>query len=313
MWDRYARGVETHIGLLMSHDLRFNIIIKRELNLSELENIDAVLISASITDSKENIASRKTIVYQTLIDPAVARIEGEKNKHKLFNKFLFKLNTPAEIEFVSTEKYYEPYITISGKYSIDYYRKCSYAVTVDKKVTEVILFDHTFMPKKNSNSTLSESSIKVEGEERLIKEEGAFLFLNRNGQESKLSEFPPAPSEENPQELIKSFKMPEIAPNLDLDIIRKKILKRPNDINRIVTEMFEIDARSVIYRPIFKVTYKCSRIGEEAHLEFDGVTSKMIGQNPNIFYRAIRFTVKKIKRLSIRAINLFKPVNTSQS
>ena len=79
--------------------------------MTELACTPEIVISASIPDSKECIASRNTIVYQTLIDPTVARIAGEKNKHKLFNKFLFKLNNPSEIEFVSTEKYYEPYIT----------------------------------------------------------------------------------------------------------------------------------------------------------------------------------------------------------
>jgi hypothetical protein len=265
--------------------------------LSELACVDAAVTSALITDTKENIASRRTIVYQTLIDPTVVRIACEKNKNKLFNKFLFKLNNPAEIEFVSIEKYYEPYASVSGKYLIDYYRKCSYAVEVDKEVTEVILFDQTFLPKQTSKATASGSSIRLAGEERLIKETKAFLLLNRNGQESKLSEFPSAPSEQNPQELIRSFKMPEIAPNMDVEAIRKKIVKRPNDINRIVNEVLEIDERSVIYTPIFKVTYKCPRIGKEAYLKFDGVTSKLIRQNENVFSTTINAFITKLKRL----------------
>jgi hypothetical protein len=264
--------------------------------MSELENVVGTVISSSSADSKENISSRRTIVYRTLIDPAIAGIEGEKNKHKLFNKFLFKLNTPSEIEYVSTEKYYEPYVTVSGKYSIDYYRKCSYAVRVDKEVTEVILFDNTLIPKQVSNSTTSERGIKVEGEERLVKEAGIFLFLNKKGQESDINEFPPAPSEENPQELIQRFKMPEIAPNMDVDVIRKRILRQPNDINRIVTEMFEIPERYVIYRPIFKVKYKCPKIGKEAYLEFDGVTSKLIRQKKNIFLVAFEKVTKTLKK-----------------
>ena len=263
--------------------------------MSELANVKEIVISALATDNKENIASRRTIVYQTLIDPTVARIAGEKNKHKLFSKFLFQLNNPAEIEFVSIEKYYEPYMTVNGRYLIDYYRKCAYTVRIDKAVTEVILLNQTFLPEQASNSTVSGQIIKLEGEERLIKETKAFLLLNRNGQESKLSSFPSAPSEKNTQELFESYRMPEISPNMDIVVIRKKILQRPNDINRVVNEVFEINERSVIYTPIFRLTYKCPRIGKEAYLEFDGVTSKLIKQKENIFVAAIGTTLTKLK------------------
>jgi len=153
------------------------------------------------------------------------------------------------------------------------------------------------MPTQGLNSTASEGSIKLEGEERLIRNAKAFLFLNRNGQDSKLSEFPSAPSEKNPQERIESFKMPEIPPNMDIEAIRKRIAQRPGDVNRIVNEVFEIDGRSVIYRPIFKVTYKCAKVGKEDSLEIDGVTSKLIRQNENFLSATVRAVMKKLKRL----------------
>jgi len=264
--------------------------------MSELTFAEEVAPSTLDTSTNENIAERRTIVYQTLIDPAVVRIEGEKIKNKLFKKFLFKLSTPEEIEIASIEKYYEPFIVVSGKHLIDYYRKCAYAVRVDKEAKEVILFDHTFIPGQASNAAVNESSIRLEGEERLVKETRAFIILNRNGQDLKLSEFPSAPSEKNPQELVKSFKMPEIAPSMDVEVIRKRIAQRPNDINRIVNEVLEIDERSLIYTPRFKLTYKCPRIGKEAYLEFDGITSKLIQQNKNVFSVAINAVMSKLKR-----------------
>ena len=254
--------------------------------MSELAFVEGIVTSAVVATAKENIVARRTIVYETLIDPAVVRISGEKVKHKLFKKFLFSLNNPEEIRFVSIEKYYEPYMVISGKYFIDYYRRCAYMVKVNKEVKEVILFNNKFTPEQTSNSQ-GEHSIRLEGEERIAKESRAFLTLNKNGQDSKLNEIPSAPSEKNPQELITSFKMPEIAPDIDVQIIRTRIAQRPNDVNRIVDEVFEIDERSVIYAPRFKLTYRCPRIGKEAYLEFDGVTSKQIQQSENIFSKAI--------------------------
>ena len=263
--------------------------------MSELSLADEVATSALITSTNENIAERRTIVYQTLIDPAVVRIEGEKIKNKLFKKFLFKLSTPEEIEIASIEKYYEPYAVISGRYFIDYFRKCAYSVRVDRQAKEVILFGHTFTPRQ-SYSSVNESSIKLEGEERLVKETRAFVILDRTGKDSKLSEFPSAPSEKNSQVLIKSFKMPEIDSCIDVAVMRKRIVQRPDGVNRIVSEEFEIDERSLIYTPRFKLTYKCARLGKEAYMDFDAVTSKWIREDENIFSAAINVIRSTLKR-----------------
>ena len=255
--------------------------MRADLDLTQSSIVEEATPVAVLTATiKEKIAERKTIVYQTLIDPTVVRIEGEKAKSKLFRRFLFKLNTPEEIQFSYIEKYYEPFIVVSGKYLIDYYRKCVYSVKVNKEAKEVILLEHTFRPAQNFSSD-AESIISLKGEERLVKETRNFLILNRYGQDSKLNEFPSAPSEDNPQKLIKSYKMPEVAPDIDLEVIRKRITQRPNDISRIVDEELEIDERSVIYAPRFKVTYRCPRIGKEDYLEFDGVTLKQIKHREN--------------------------------
>ncbi len=242
-----------------------------------------VLSSSSSATLNESIAVRRTIVYQTLMDPATARIEGEKRKNKLFNRFLFKLNSPEEIEFASMEKYYEPFIVVSGRYLIDYYRGCAYLVRVDKNAKEVILFGHKIKPAQTSHSSLSESNIRLEGEERIVRETRAFLILNRYGEDTKLSEFPSAPSEDNPQKIVKSFNLPEIASDIDLNTARQRLVEHPVGIRRIVNEEFEIDQRSVIYTPRFRLKYKCTRIGKEAYMEFDGITLKQIKQHEGIF------------------------------
>ncbi len=262
----------------------------------ELSNINEIEISSSVSEPNEHVASRKTIVYKTPIDPAVIRVEGEKNKHKLFKRYLLKLENPNEIEYVSTKKYYEPFLTVSGKYSIDYYRTCAYRVTIDKDVTEVVLFNNTFLPKQGPNFR-NESHIKLEGEERLYKINHAFLFLNKNGQQLRLSEFPPAVSEENPEDLVKSFGMPELPNEMDLEAISKRIKLRPFDVKRIVSEQFDVDERSVIYRPIYRVTYRCSKLGKEASLEFDGITAKIIKQNENALSAAFKGVIFKVKQV----------------
>ncbi len=264
--------------------------------MTELTFAEITPTTASFNPPKESIIARRTIVYQTLMDPAIVRIAGEKAKTKLFNRFLFKLSNPEEIEFVSIEKYYEPYIIVSGRHLIDYYQKSAYSLRVDKDAKEVILLGRTFTPLQTSFSSDSEGVVKLEGEERLIKETRGFFILDKYGQDSKLSQFPSAPSEENPQKLIKLFKMPDIGPEIELDAVQRRIIHRPNNLSRIVNEEVEVDERSVVYTPRFKLTYRCPRIGKEATMIFDGVTLERIRQNESVLHIATDNVIAAIGR-----------------
>jgi len=228
----------------------------------------------------EEIVERKTIVYKTLVDAVVIKVAGEKLKNKLFVRFGFLKSKPGEIEFVSIDKYYEPYILINGKYTIDYYRKCVYAVNVDHKVREVIILNKKFKPEQTRNAARGYKVIKLEGEERLLYEDKASLILDKSGHEVPFEEFPSAPSEENPEKMLTELgekaKKLEIAPNADVDIIRSRIVKRPKNIKRIVHELFEVDERALIYTPIYRVLFKNVKTGEVKAIDFDGVTSKRI-------------------------------------
>lgn len=261
--------------------------------LTETTDAEQIVISAQIETQKEipnpesktpdsqfrkeNIVSRKTIVYETRIDPTVIRLAGEKVKHHLFTKFGLLRPKPEEIQFVSIDKYYQPYIVINGKYSIDYYRKCMYTVKVDEEVKEVFLLNNKFMPEHAEDSSgFKFSRIKLEGEERIVNEAKAFLILNDQGQDTTLKSLPAAPSEKNPQELIEKNGLKEFDQNIDVDFLQQRIAKRPNNVNRIVSENFEVTERSVIYAPRYKLKYANPKTGQERTVEFDGVTSQRI-------------------------------------
>jgi len=248
-----------------------------DLRLTEAVSNEKTVISTETIPSCDKVAERKTIVYETRIDPTVIKVTGEKLKAQLFTRFGFMKPKPEDIRLISIDKYYEPYMVISGKYVIDYYRRCAYAVKVDKKVLEVILLNHKFEPKQPKDSSGKDHNvIKLEGEERLINEVKASLILDRSGQEATLKKLPSAPSERNPKKILAAFGVKEIAPDADLDIIRSKILKRPKDINRLVNELFEVNERAVIYTPRFRVLYRNVKTGEEKTMEFDGVTAERI-------------------------------------
>ena len=240
--------------------------------MTQTMNTEPVVISAETPTIKENIVERKTIVYEANIDPTVIRVSGEKLKQQLFTRFgLFKPKAD-EIQFISLDKYYEPYIVISGKYFIDYYRKCTYVFKVDEAVKEVVLLDHKFMPEISKSSKI----IKLLGEERIVKNAKAFLILDKNGKDATVENLPSAPSEKKPEKVLAEFGIEELAKQEDVNFVRERIAKRPKDVSRIVEEVFDITDRSVIYTPRFKLLFRNLKTGEEKTMIIDGVTSKKL-------------------------------------
>lgn len=247
------------------------------IGLTESVSDEKIVISSGAMPSSEKIADRNTIVYETRIEQNVIETIGEKLKAQLFTRFGFMKPKPDEIQLVSIDKYYEPYIMISGRYVIDYYRKCAYTVNVDNKVQEVIISNQKYKPNQPPDSPAKERSlIKLQGEERLMTEIKASLILDRFGQEVAPKELSSAPSEKNPKEILTAFGVKEIALDADLDIIRSKILKRPKDINRLVIELFEVNERAIVYTPRYRALYTNVRTGEGKAVEFDGVTAQRV-------------------------------------
>jgi hypothetical protein len=240
--------------------------------LTEPVIAEPVVITAEAPSTRENIVKRKTIVYEAHIDPTVIRVSGEKLKKQLFTRFGFLKPKSDEIQFVSLDKYYEPYIVISGKYFIDYFRKCTYIFKVDEGVREVVLLDNKFVPENSRSNRI----VKLHGEERLINEAKAFLILDKSGRDSNADNLPSAPSEKKPEKVIEEFGIEELPEEADINFIKDRIAKRPKDMCRIVEEIFEITERSVIYTPRYKLLFRNLRTGEEKILVLDGITSRRI-------------------------------------
>jgi uncharacterized protein YnzC (UPF0291/DUF896 family) len=245
--------------------------------LTETISSEEVAVCTDAVPSNEKIAERKTIVYETRIDPTVIKMAGEKLKDQLFIRYGFLKPKPNEIQFVAIDKYYEPYMVISGKYCIDYYRKCAYTVNVNKDVLEVILLDHKFVSEQEMDrSAPDHNAIKLQGEERLKIDAKASVILDKTGQDVTLEKLPSAPSEKNPKKTLAAFGVEEIAPDTDVKMIRSRVVTRPNDIKRLVNELFEVDERAIIYTPRFKVTFCNIKTGEQRTVEFDGVTAEKL-------------------------------------
>jgi len=262
--------------------------------LTQTVSDEKIVITTENATAKENIVSRKTIVYETLIDPTVIRVASEKLKTQLFAKFGMLKPKPEEIQFVSIDKYYEPYIVVSGAYSIDYYRKCIYTVRIDNAVLEVILLNNKILPDR-AGSVKEGNTIRLEGEERLVNEvKGSFIF-DRYGRDATLEKLPSAPSEKNPKKVIAKFAIEEVAKNADVDFVRNRLVKRPDEVKRVVNEVFEVGERVVIYTPQFRILYKSVKTKEERAIEFDGVTSERVQQSQGAFSQSLRVIKSHLK------------------
>lgn len=229
----------------------------------------------------EKIAKRKTIVYKSRVDPTIVKLTAEKMKSKLFVKFGFSKPRPEEIRVVSVDKYYEPYVLIDGKYSVDYYKKRVHTLDVDERTEDVRILGETFKPESLVTPTgETRKVVKLEAEERASYEEKAYVILDKTGREIPPDQVPSAPSEDHPHKIMKEFGKKsgkvKIPPRKGVQIVKSKIVKRPSDADVIENELFQISEHAVIYSPIYEITFRNVKTGEEKIIKIDGVTAKII-------------------------------------
>jgi len=239
-------------------------------------------LAQSVDAAEERIAERKTVVYKTLVDPTTVKLTGEKEKIKLFTKMGFLKPKPEEIQCESIEKYYEPYIVVNGKYTIDYYRGHIYTLEVDEDVQELVIFGQVLKPEAPRLAKVrgGGKAVKLETEQRLLHEATIYLILDKEGREVKLKRLPSAPSEEKPEKVLaehgERVRQLKVPPERAIRTVRSKIVRKPSDAERITRELFEVSEYAVVYTPVYEAAYKNTKTGKTRVLRVDGVTCKVI-------------------------------------
>ncbi|MCJ7721996.1 hypothetical protein MUO98_06290 [Candidatus Bathyarchaeota archaeon] len=232
----------------------------------------------------EKISKQKIIVYKSRVDPTIVKLTAEKMKSKLFTKTTFSKNRSNEVRVVSVDKYYEPYILIDANYSIKYFKKRVYVLSVDAETEEVKISGESYKPEiDDSPSAGAEESrkvIKLETEIWSSYKDKAYLVLDRAGQEIPPDQIPAAPSEDNPEKILKEFskKTESIqgSPQKEIDLVKSRIVKRPSDMAKIEDELFQVSEHAMIYSPVYEIIFRNVGTGEEKLIKIDGVTAKII-------------------------------------
>jgi len=226
----------------------------------------------------EKIVARKVIVYKTQVDSTIVKLAAEKVKDRVFRRFGF-LRPPADqIRQVSFEKDYEPFFVVEGKYTIDYYRGRTYTIPIDANAQEIILLNQTLKPEPTKERRQNRA-IQIEGEERLIHEGKAYLVLDVKGREVSPKRVPSAPQEEHPKKILAEYESArklDFDPNKEVEVLKSKIARRPQEIKRIVDELFVVSDRAVIFVPIYRVRFQNVKTGEQKTVKFDGGTAQII-------------------------------------
>jgi cytoskeletal protein CcmA (bactofilin family) len=233
-----------------------------------------------ITVLPQKIVDRRIIFLKSRLDPTMARLLGEKVKGKFFTRLRFLKPKPEEIRLISIDKYYEPYVLVSGKYAIDYCRKHIYSVNVDKNAREVAFFDRKFKPEPLSQPPDGAQVIKLDGVEFFHHEDEASFVLDKIGREIDPEQLPCAPSEKwTVEELTRTgikFEEVKISLEEEIEFLRSRIANRPSDVGEIIREMFEVSERVLIYCPMYQLTCRNVKTGKEAIAKIDGTTGKAV-------------------------------------
>ena len=225
----------------------------------------------------QKVVDRKTAILKSRLNPEKARLIGEDQKTNLFVKFGFLKPRSDDSSLVGLSKYYEPFIIIGGKYSIDYCKKHMFEIKADNQVQNVFFggAEFKFEPLNAGNAS---KVLRLVGEEHSHYENETYFILDRLMREVKPENVPLAPFEdemENPDNFDADFRKPQISLEEEIDFLRSKIVKRPSDADTIIKENFEITDRVIIYNPIYELSFQNVKNAKEVTVLIDGITGKL--------------------------------------
>ncbi len=235
-----------------------------------------------------NMVKRKTIVLKPRFDENVINLLAEKLIKKLFTRMgVFRPN-PSELKLTSVEKYYERYLVIRGKYFFDHCKSLVYNLKVDKKSQEVFILNEKFKPEPSGNLDSSEYNvIRLTVVSSYHHEDEALGVLNSEGQELEPEKLHTILNHEWPREafsnaaLKRKFAKVNISTEEEVNLLRSKLVKRPLDIGEVIKEIFEINERTVINSPMYKLTFEKIKTGKKAIVTINGITGEIISRTFN--------------------------------
>jgi hypothetical protein len=225
----------------------------------------------------QKIVDTRTIILKSRLDSKNVKLLGDKLKIGFFSRFGLKPK-PKDVLLVAFSKYYEPYILIGGKYSIDYCKRHNYALKVEDE-TQAIFIDGKKLKPEPLSQRENDKIINLVGEEHSHYENETYLILDRLSQEVPPEKLVFAPFEtelENRSESDFDLRKTKLSLDEEITFLRSKIAKRPPDVAEIVREKFEVNERIIIYSPVYELTYKNIKNGKNVTALINGITGGLM-------------------------------------
>ena len=222
----------------------------------------------------QNVVDRKTAILKSRLDPDKAKLIGEDQKTNFFLKFGFPKPRSDDISLIGFTKYYEPFIVIGGKYSIDYCKKHIFELKADNHMQKVFLGGQEFKFEP-LNARESSKVLRLVGEEHSHFENETYFILDRETTPEKVPLAPVENEMENLDNFDIDFRKARISLEEEINFLRSKIAKRPSDVDAIIKEIFEITERLTIYSPIYELSFQNIKNAKVVTVLIDGITGKL--------------------------------------
>ena len=228
----------------------------------------------------EQVSERKVIVYKPRIGPKEVRSIAEKMKMKFFHKMMFMKPKPEEVHITAIDSYFEQYIVVDGEYCIEYSKKWSQNVQVPDTMMELTCYGAKIEPFSLKDSLGTPCKImKLTGEGRHKFEATAHLIFDDKWQEVGLEKLPFVPFEEQPEKILKMIAnktedISTISEGKEIEIIKSRIVQRPENILCVHNELFKVSDRALIYKPMYQITIKNTKTEKEITIKIDAITGK---------------------------------------
>lgn len=234
------------------------------------------LPTSAVGQIREKICGMRIIVHRLAVDEMSARNFIEKEKTGFYSKLGVFKPKPEEIVCEAITLYYEQYVIARANYSIDYYRKKVYPIRIEDTVREVVIFDKALQP---SGQEKGGKQISLEARERVTINIPTYICLDKSGKEIDPKKLPTGVEEPDSQAILRGLgdklRSPVTTPSAAVGIIRGRIIKKPQDIERIVDEMFEVTELAAIYTPIYEVHLRHLKTGVIKVVPLSGITGKI--------------------------------------
>jgi hypothetical protein len=224
----------------------------------------------------QKIVEKKFFVLTSRLDYFSVRSQSEAVK-KLLARNILRKNMSKAISFVACTKYYEPYIVLGGKYSVDYCKKHAFAFKFSDQPQRILFGVTAFKRALLSHQRLAKT-IRIMGEEYAHYEKETYIILDKMMKEVPPENFPLAPFESELKNLTESdLDLRKIKTSLESELafLSSKLINRPSNISRIIKENFVINQRLIVYRPFYELVFQNSKNGESTTIIVDGITGQV--------------------------------------